>query len=99
MEKIAGPINGFYIATYAWPSTNGKWYSSYAKICRRKPASDWGAQCIFKLFGGENHASTAAALATANMVARDSIEMLPSLDYSTFGLDMPFLAGASSATA
>jgi hypothetical protein len=99
MEKIAGPINGFYVASYAWPSPDEKQFSSYAKICRRRPDSYWDAECIFKLFGGENHASAAAALATANMAARDMIDDLPSLDCSTFGLGMPYFDAGRSAAA
>ena len=71
MEKIVGPIHGFYVATYAWPSPDAQRYSSYAKICRQKPGSYWDARCLFKMFGGENHATAATALAMANMVARE----------------------------
>ena len=99
MEKISGPINGFYVACYAWPSADETQYSSYAKICRSKPANYWDAQCIFKLFGGETHASAAAALAVATLLARDLIDDLPSLDCSTFGLEMPFLGARSSTPA
>jgi hypothetical protein len=92
MEKIAGPINGFYIAAYAWPSADGGRFISYSKICRTKPASYWDARCIWKLFGGEDHASAAAGLATATMRARDLIDDLPSLECSTFGLELPSFA-------
>jgi hypothetical protein len=90
MEKIVGPINGFYVATYAAPSFDAKRYTSYAKICRHKPLSYWDARCLFKMFGGEHHATAAVALATATMVAREQIEDLPSLDCSTFGLELPY---------
>jgi hypothetical protein len=75
VEKVAGPFNGFYIASYVWPSADGQRY--------------WEAECIYKLFGGERHSSEAAALATANLVAREQIDHLPSLECSTFGLDLP----------
>lgn len=87
MEKIVGPISGFYVVSYAWPSMDGARYTSYAKICRHKPADYWNARCLFKLFGGEHHVTVAAALATANLVARGQIDDLPSLECSTFGLD------------
>lgn len=87
MEKIAGPLSGFYVVSYAWPSPDGKRYTSYAKICRDQPADYWTAHCLFKLFGGEHHATAAAALASAQLVARDQIDNLPSLECSTFGLD------------
>lgn len=91
MEKIVGPINGFYVASYAWPTADGSRYTSYAKICRDKPSSYWDADCIFKLFGGEHHVTAAAALAVAGVVAREQIDDLPPLDCSTFGLGMPYV--------
>jgi hypothetical protein len=97
MEKIVGPIHGFWVAIYAWPSADGSSYSSYAKICRHKPASYWDAKCLFKLFGGEHHATAAVALATAQLVAREQIDHLPSLECSTFGLDLPYLTSPSAA--
>jgi hypothetical protein len=90
LEKIAGPFSGFYIASYVAPSADARCYTSYAKICRRRPASYWEAESIFKLFGGERHVSEAVALATANLAAREQIDHLPSLECSTFGLDPPF---------
>lgn len=92
MEKITGPIHGFYVVSYAWPSTDGTRYSSYAKICRTRPEDYWHAQCLFKLFGGEHHATAAAALGMADLAARDQIDDLPSLDCSTFGLELPYAA-------
>ena len=99
MEKIVGPINGFYVASYARPSLDGTRYASYAKVCRDKPCDYWDADCLFKLFGGENHPTAAAALAMANVVAREQIEDLPSLECSTFGLDLPYVRAAAVARA
>ena len=92
MEQIVGPVSGFYVASYAWPSMDGTRFTSYAKICRRKPSDYWSAQCLFKLFGGEQHANSAAALANANLAAYEQIDDLPSLKCSTFGLDLPHAA-------
>ncbi|MFC5499986.1 hypothetical protein ACFPOE_20760 [Caenimonas terrae] len=89
MEQILGPVHGFYVASYAWPSMDGKRFTSYAKICRHKPSDYWGADCLFKLFGGEHHATVPAALATANLAALGQIDDLPSLECSTFGLELP----------
>lgn len=97
MEQIVGPVSGFYVASYAWPSMDGARFTSYAKICRRKPADYWSAECLFKLFGGEHHATQAAALATANLAAYEQIDDLPSLECSTFGLDLPRFGAAQSA--
>lgn len=89
MEQIIGPVGGFYVASYAWPSMDGMRYTSYAKICRRKPVDYWSAECLFKLFGGEHHATIASALATANLAACERIDDMPSLECPTFGLDLP----------
>lgn len=89
MEQIIGPINGFYVASYAWPSIDGAHYSSYAKICSHQPADYWHAQCLFKLFGGEHHATVDAAMATAELAARAQIDDLPWLECSTLGPDLP----------
>ena len=97
MDQVVGPLSGFYVASYAWQSMDGTRFTSYAKICRRKPADYWSAECLFKLFGGENHASAAAALASANAVAREQIDDLPSLECSTFGLDLPQFCAAQPA--
>jgi hypothetical protein len=97
MEKIVGPVNGFYVAVYAWPSMDATRYTSYAKICRHKPLSYWDARCMFKMFGGEHHSTAAAALATATIVAREQIEDLPSFDCSTFGLGNPYVQPAAHA--
>ncbi len=97
MEQIVGPIGGFYVASYAWPSMDGARYISYAKICNHRPADYWTAQCVYKLFGGEHHATAAAALASAKLVARVQIDQLPSLECSTFGLEMFGAAAAQPA--
>lgn len=97
MEKIVGPINGFYVAAYAVQSANPSRYVSYAKICRTKPCSYWEADSLFKRFGGENHSTMAAALAMATLVARDQIDDLPSLECSSFGLDLQQVQAARPA--
>jgi hypothetical protein len=78
MEKLWGPINGFYIAAYAAPVGAGDRYCSYAKICAVPPQDYWHAgDCIFKLFGGEYHATPEAALAAAHLAARNMIGRIP----------------------
>jgi hypothetical protein len=87
MEQIVGPVSGFFVASYAWPSLDGTRFTSYAKICRHKPADYWSAECLFKVFGGEHHATAAVALASANLAAYGQIDDLPSLECPTFGLE------------
>jgi len=79
MERIWGPVNGFYIAAYAAPVGDGQRYCSYAKVSAQAPASYWDADTIiFKLFGGEFHSSPEAALLSAQLVARNAIGHIPS---------------------
>jgi hypothetical protein len=96
MEKIVGPLNGFYVAMYASPSMDQQRYTSYAKICRHKPVSYWDARCMFKMFGGEHHPTAAAALSMAAALAREQIQDLPSFDCSTFGLGNPYFEAPSA---
>lgn len=78
MERIWGPVNGFYLAAYAAPVGDGNRFASYAKVCWEKPDSYWDADCAFKIFGGENHRSEEAALALVALDASNEISYLPS---------------------
>jgi hypothetical protein len=77
MEQTWGPVNGFYITAYAAPAGDSDLYCSYAKVCAEPPDSYWEAECIFKLFAGEHHASAEAALDAAQLTARDTISRIP----------------------
>lgn len=77
MERIWGPINGFYLAAYAAPVGEGDRYASYAKVCWTRPDDYWDADCAFKVFGGENHASEDAALSAVARDAGIEISYLP----------------------
>jgi hypothetical protein len=78
MERIWGPLNGFYVAAYAAPTGNGERYCSYAKVCWSRPDSYWDADCAFKMFGGENHRSLQSAMDSVALDARHEISILPS---------------------
>jgi hypothetical protein len=88
MEKIWGPVRGFYIAAYSVPVANGERFCSYAKVCCGRPESYWEAQSIFKLFGGEDHDTEIAALAYARLAAQAQIERIPSRDVDLLGFAM-----------
>jgi hypothetical protein len=77
MERIWGPVNGFYLAAYAAPVGDGDRYASYAKVCWTQPDSYWDGDCAFKVFGGENHRSEEEALAAVARDAREEISFLP----------------------
>ena len=53
MERIWGPVNGFWLAAYAAPAGDGERFCSYAKVCWTRPENYWEADCAFKIFGGE----------------------------------------------
>lgn len=77
MERIWGPVKGFYLAAYAAPVAEGEGYCSYAKVCWSRPASYWDADCAFKVFGGEHHRSAEEALRAAAAEAGSEIGSLP----------------------
>ena len=66
MERITGPYNGFYIASYAGESGGpSPSFFAYAKICRGKPENYWDAHCCAKLPGEQLHPTAQAAIAEA----------------------------------
>ena len=78
MERIWGPLNGFYVAAYAAPvGEDGERYCSYAKVCWTQPDSYWDADCAFKLFAGEHHHTIEGALGAAALTARAETALLP----------------------
>ncbi|MBI5276990.1 MAG: hypothetical protein HY854_11055 [Burkholderiales bacterium] len=78
MERVWGPVNGFYIAAYAAPAGDGDRWCSYTKVCARPLASYWeGDQVVLKLFAGEYHSSAETALMAAQLVARNAIGRIP----------------------
>lgn len=76
MESIWGPVNGFFIAAYAEREEGGT-FVTYAKVCRRRPDDYWTAECLFKLFGGEQHGSAEAALLHMRRLAYARIACIP----------------------
>lgn len=77
MERIWGPVNGFYLAAYAAPTDDGQHFCSYAKVCWTRPSSYWEADCAFKIFGGEQHRSAEGALSAVALDARNETSCLP----------------------
>jgi len=78
MERIWGPVNGFYLAAYASRAGDGERFCSYAKVCWTRPETYWDAECAFKIFGGEDHRSLEGALAAVATDARNEVSYLPS---------------------
>ena len=47
MERVTGPVNGYYIVTYACPvGEHGDMYVGYGRVCAAKPASFWEATAV-----------------------------------------------------
>jgi hypothetical protein len=77
MERITGPFNGFYIATYASEASGSSAsFFAYAKICRGKPDNYWDAHCCAKVSGQQLHPSAQAAIAEAECRALEQTEQL-----------------------
>jgi hypothetical protein len=77
MERITGPHQGFYIASYACETgASGDRYLGYAKICRRRPESYWDASCLVKICGERLHGDTGQALVEAEAQAMQQLRSL-----------------------
>lgn len=77
MERISGPHQGFYIASYACDAgADDGSFLGYAKICRRRPGSYWDANCLLKLSGKAFHADGERALAEAEAHAQQHLALL-----------------------
>jgi hypothetical protein len=83
MEKISGPYNGFYIASYASESAvPGSSFFAYAKICRGKPENYWDAHFCAKVSGERLHPTAQAAIAEAERRARARTGQLVSFAFA-----------------
>ena len=84
MERISGPYNGFYIASYAGESGGPTpTFFAYAKICRGKPENYWDAHCCAKIPGAQLHQTAHAAIAEAEQRARAPTGRLAPFPFAT----------------
>lgn len=77
LERVVGPIRGYYIATYASESGGPGEYIGYAKVCAAPPPDYWEAQAVAKFAGRDLLHSAELALEQAEQVARMQIGNLP----------------------
>ena len=78
MERISGPVNGFYIATYACPVGEfGTQYLGHARICSVQPRSFWEAIPIADLVATEWDGSSDAAHTRALVLATSEVHHCP----------------------
>jgi len=83
VERITGPFNGFYIATYASTTGGpGPNYLGYSKICRGKPQNYWEAHCCKTVVGMQIHPSPQAAMNEAERCAREQTGSLASFAFA-----------------
>lgn len=86
MERISGPFNGFYIATYAGESGGpSPSFFAYSKICRGKPQNYWDAHCCAKLSGERLHPTAAAAVNELERRAREHTARLAPFAFAKSG--------------
>lgn len=86
MERISGPFNGFYIASYAGESGGPTpSFFAYAKICRGKPENYWDAHCCAKIPGEQLHPTAQRAVAEAEKRAREHTRELAAFAFARPG--------------
>jgi hypothetical protein len=84
MERVTGPFNGFYIATYA-SETGGPQprYLGYSKICRGRPENYWDAHCCAKISGERFHSTPHEAVVDAERRAWEQTGNLARFAFAT----------------
>jgi hypothetical protein len=80
MERIEGPLKGYYLAAYACPSGARGGYVGYVKVCRSRPASYWESDCLLKDGIGLATRTPRQALDAAMDLARHQVDSLPPVD-------------------
>lgn len=70
-ERISGPFNGCFVATYAIAAPGG--FLAYAKLCGRRPKNVWSCKACAKV-GSKLSESAEAAVLQAEVRARESID-------------------------
>ena len=75
VERVLGPIGGYYIASYACAMGEfGRQYLGFAKVCAAKPKDYWKAQACAEVSTTELLDSAETALERAECQARSEIE-------------------------
>ena len=74
VERIVGPIRGYYIASYACVMGDlGEHYLGFAKVCERRPEDYWVADACCKFSSAELASNAEDALENAEFQARMQI--------------------------
>lgn len=84
MDRVTGPIEGYFVASSASEIGAGSGrYLGFAKVCCSRPASFWLATlceepgCCAHLCGGGLFDTPEAAMASAELLARSHIRNAP----------------------
>lgn len=75
MERISGPLKGYYIAAYTVPAEDR--FVGFAKVCISQPESPHSMNAQHKVRSAFEYPSPEQALASAEFRARDLIAGLP----------------------
>ena len=74
VERVVGPIKGYYIASYACAMGEfGRQFLGFARVCIAKPADYWKAQACAEFSTSELLDSAEAALERAETWAKSQI--------------------------
>ena len=77
IERVVGPIKGYYIATYASEAGGPGEYVGYAKVCTAPPAEYWEARPVAKFAGRDVAPNAQDALEHAEQLAKLQIGNMP----------------------
>ena len=78
VERILGPIRGYYIASYACEMGElGEHYLGFAKVCLSRPEDYWMAKACAKFSCDELASTPEDALENAEFRARMQIANMP----------------------
>lgn len=84
MERISGPVKGYFIAAYSVES--GDTYVGFAKVCVSRPDTVWDTDAVRKVGSFNPYRTPREALEQAERQARLDIELLPP-NWHPFHLD------------
>ena len=84
MERISGPIKGYFIAAYAVES--GDMYVGFAKVCVTRPQNVWDTDAVHKVGSFNLYRTKLEALERAESQARSEIGNLAP-NWHPFNLD------------
>ena len=74
VERIVGPINGYYIASYACAMGElGRQFLGFAKLCADRPADYWKAKACAEFSTNELLDSAETAMERAENQAKSEI--------------------------